>query len=136
MASNQKGSIARVVGASLIGTTIEWYDFFRFGSAVALVFNHLFFPPKRSADRHAAGVHHLRHRVPRPAVGGLVFGHFGDRIGRKKLLVLSLLLMGGSTCAMGLLPTYAAVGVAAPLLLSCCGWSRASRWEVSGVVRC
>ncbi|MEV0704552.1 MFS transporter [Saccharopolyspora sp. NPDC050389] len=113
-----RGSIARVVGASLIGTTIEWYDFFLYGSAAALVFNHLFFPEADpltgtllAFTTYAIGF------LARP-LGGLVFGHFGDRVGRKKLLVLSLLLMGGSTCAMGLLPTYAAVGVFAPVLLT------------------
>ena len=114
----QKTSIARIVTASLIGTTVEWYDFFLYGSAAALVFNHLFFP---AADpltgtllafaTFAIGF------IARP-IGGLVFGHYGDRVGRKKLLVLSLLLMGGSTVAMGLLPTYATIGVAAPLLLT------------------
>ncbi|WP_035306881.1 MFS transporter [Actinokineospora inagensis] len=108
----------RVVGASLIGTTIEWYDFFLYTSAAALVFNKLFFP---TADpltgtllaflTYAVGF------VARP-IGGLVFGHFGDRVGRKRLLVLSLLLMGGATFAMGLLPTYTAIGVGAPLLLT------------------
>jgi metabolite-proton symporter len=112
------GSIAKVVGASLIGTTIEWYDFFLYSSAAALVFNKLFFP---SADpltgtllsfaTYAIGF------LARP-LGGVVFGHFGDRVGRKKLLVVSLLMMGGATCAMGVLPTYAAVGAAAPVLLT------------------
>ena len=110
--------IKKVVGASLIGTTVEWYDFFLYGSAAALVFNKLFFP---TADpltgtllaftTYAIGF------LARP-LGGLVFGHYGDRLGRKKLLVLSLLLMGGATMLMGVLPTYAAVGVAAPLLLT------------------
>ncbi|MCI2422084.1 MHS family MFS transporter [Saccharopolyspora sp. K220] len=118
MASNRTGSIARVVGASLIGTTIEWYDFFLYGSAAALVFNQLFFPDADpltgtllAFTTYAIGF------LARP-LGGLVFGHFGDRVGRKKLLVLSLLLMGGSTCAMGVLPSYAAVGVLAPILLT------------------
>ncbi len=114
----QQKSIIRVVTASMIGTTVEWYDFFLYGSAAALVFNKLFFP---SADpltgtllafaSFAIGF------VARP-LGGLVFGHFGDRVGRKKLLVVSLLMMGGATVAMGLLPTYAGIGVAAPLLLT------------------
>nr|WP_026360103.1 MFS transporter [Amycolatopsis nigrescens] len=111
-------SIVKVVGASLIGTTVEWYDFFLYTSAAALVFNKLFFPNTDpltgtllSFTTYAIGF------LARP-LGGLVFGHFGDRIGRKKLLVLSLLLMGGSTFAMGLLPTYAAVGAVAPLLLT------------------
>ncbi|MEU1901392.1 MFS transporter [Nocardiopsis dassonvillei] len=114
----QKASFGRVVTASLIGTTIEWYDFFLYGSAAALVFNHVFFPESDplvgtmlAFTTYAVGF------VARP-LGGLVFGHFGDRIGRKQLLVISLLLMGGSTFAIGLLPTYAAIGVAAPLLLT------------------
>ncbi|QQQ78108.1 MHS family MFS transporter [Saccharothrix sp. 6-C] len=113
-----KKSFAKVVIASLIGTTIEWYDFFLYGSAAALVFNKLFFPTADPLNgtllaftTYAIGF------LARP-LGGLVFGHFGDKIGRKKLLVLSLLLMGGATFAMGLLPTYAAIGVAAPLLLT------------------
>ncbi len=110
--------IIKVVAASLIGTTIEWYDFFLYGAAAALVFNKLFFP---SVDpltgtllaftTYAIGF------LARP-LGGVVFGHFGDKIGRKKLLVLALLLMGGATFAMGLLPTYTTIGVAAPLLLT------------------
>ncbi|GAA0618034.1 MFS transporter [Kutzneria viridogrisea] len=111
-------NIGRIVAASLIGTTVEWYDFFLYGSASALVFNKLFFPTfdpltgtLLALTTYAIGF------VARP-VGGLVFGHFGDRVGRKTLLVLSLLLMGGATFAMGLLPTYASVGVAAPLLLT------------------
>ncbi|GAB2973988.1 MFS transporter [Saccharothrix stipae] len=113
-----KKSFAKVVIASLIGTTIEWYDFFLYGSAAALVFNKLFFPTADPLNgtllaftTYAIGF------LARP-LGGLVFGHFGDKIGRKKLLVLSLVLMGGATFAMGLLPTYAAIGVAAPLLLT------------------
>ncbi|KZB83296.1 MFS transporter [Amycolatopsis regifaucium] len=118
MTTQNRGSIAKVVSASLIGTTIEWYDFFLYTSAAALVFGKLFFPGNDPLTgtllaflTYAVGF------LARP-VGGLVFGHFGDRVGRKKLLVLSLLLMGGSTCAMGVLPTYAAVGVLAPILLT------------------
>ncbi|PRY30941.1 MFS transporter [Umezawaea tangerina] len=113
-----KKSIVKVVAASLIGTTIEWYDFFLYGSAAALVFNKLFFP---SVDpltgtllaftTYAIGF------LARP-LGGLVFGHFGDKIGRKRLLVLALVLMGGATFAMGLLPTYATIGIGAPILLT------------------
>lgn len=107
-----------MVTASLVGTTIEWYDFFLYGSAAALVFNRVFFPESEALigtmlafSTYAVGF------IARP-LGGLVFGHFGDRVGRKKLLVISLLMMGGATFAIGLLPTYAAVGVAAPLLLT------------------
>ncbi|MGC0333694.1 metabolite-proton symporter [Streptomyces sp. SAI-170] len=111
-------SLKRIVAASLIGTTIEWYDFFLYGSAAALVFNKLFFPDSDplvgtllSFLTYAVGF------AARP-LGALVFGHYGDRLGRKKLLVLSLLLMGGATFAIGLLPTHATVGTAAPVLLT------------------
>ncbi|MFF8616711.1 MFS transporter [Streptomyces sp. NPDC015350] len=113
-----RGGIGRIVAASLIGTTIEWYDFFLYGSAAALVFNTLFFP---SADPLVgtliAFVTYAIGFLARP-LGGIVFGHFGDKIGRKKLLVVSLLMMGGSTFAMGLLPTYETLGVGAPILLT------------------
>ncbi|WP_328971897.1 MFS transporter [Streptomyces sp. NBC_00239] len=111
-------NLKRVVAASLIGTTVEWYDFFLYGSAAALVFNKLFFPA--SDPLTGTLLSFLTYAVgfaARP-LGGVVFGHFGDRIGRKKLLVLSLLLMGGATFAMGLLPTHATVGAAAPVLLT------------------
>ncbi|WP_432162988.1 MFS transporter [Streptomyces tendae] len=111
-------NLKRIVAASLIGTTIEWYDFFLYGSAAALVFNELFFPDSDplvgtllSFLTYAVGF------AARP-VGALVFGHYGDRLGRKKLLVLSLLMMGGATFAIGLLPTHATVGTAAPVLLT------------------
>ncbi|MFD7656408.1 MFS transporter [Actinosynnema sp. NPDC059797] len=117
-AAPPKPGFAKVVTASLIGTTVEWYDFFLYGSAAALVFNKLFFPNSDpltgtllAFTTYAIGF------LARP-LGGLVFGHYGDKLGRKKLLVLSLLMMGGATFAMGLLPTYAAIGVAAPLLLT------------------
>ncbi|GAA2370043.1 MFS transporter [Nonomuraea africana] len=111
-------SIKKIVAASLIGTTIEWYDFFLYGSAAALVFNVLFFPDSDPLTgtllaflTYAVGF------VARP-LGGLVFGHFGDRLGRKTLLVISLLLMGVATFLIGCLPTHAAIGGAAPLLLT------------------
>ncbi|MFJ3496275.1 MFS transporter [Streptomyces sp. NPDC086091] len=112
------GKLRRIVAASLIGTTIEWYDFFLYGAAAALVFNKLFFPDSDplvgtllSFLTYAVGF------AARP-IGALVFGHYGDRLGRKKLLVLSLLLMGGATFAIGLLPTHATIGTAAPVLLT------------------
>jgi metabolite-proton symporter len=113
-----KPSFKKVVIGSMIGTTVEWYDFFLYGSAAALVFNKLFFPTANpltgtllAFSTYAIGF------LARP-LGGLVFGHFGDKLGRKKLLVLSLLLMGAATFAMGLLPTYATIGFVAPLLLT------------------
>jgi metabolite-proton symporter len=115
--AQSRAGFGRVVGASVIGTTVEWYDFFLYGSAAALVFPALFFPEQSafagtllSFGTYAVGF------FARP-IGALVFGHFGDRIGRKKLLVISLLMMGGATFAIGLLPTFGTVGVLAPVLL-------------------
>ncbi|MEV0165493.1 MFS transporter [Nonomuraea fuscirosea] len=111
-------SIKKIVAASLIGTTIEWYDFFLYGSAAALVFNKLFFPESDPLTgtllaflTYAVGF------VARP-LGGLVFGHFGDRIGRKTLLVVSLLTMGAATFLIGCLPTYETLGPSAALVLT------------------
>lgn len=109
--------IVKVVAASMLGTTVEWYDYFLYGVAAALVFPTVFFPNTDGAigtllslGTFAVGF------IARP-VGGLVFGHYGDKIGRKKLLVLSLLMMGLATFAIGLLPGYATIGVFAPILL-------------------
>jgi MFS transporter, MHS family, shikimate and dehydroshikimate transport protein len=110
-------SIKTVVAASFIGTTIEWYDFFLYGTAAALVFGDLFFPNSTplvgtllAFSTYAVGF------AARP-LGGIVFGHFGDRIGRKSMLVTSLLIMGTATFLIGLLPTYSSIGVLAPILL-------------------
>lgn len=111
------GSIRRVVIASFIGTTIEWYDFFLYGTAAALVFNKLFFPNiDPLAGTMAAFATYAVGFFARP-LGGIVFGHFGDRIGRKSMLVTTLMLMGVATVLIGLLPTYKSIGVAAPILL-------------------
>ena len=115
--AGQPSSIRRVIVASLIGTSLEWYDFFLYSSAAALVFNKVFFPKSDpltgtllAFTTAAVGF------VARP-VGGIVFGHYGDKVGRKNVLVVTLLVMGIATFLIGLLPTYAAIGVAAPLLL-------------------
>jgi metabolite-proton symporter len=115
MAEVQRSSLTRVIASSLIGTTIEWYDFFLYGSAAALVFNKLFFPSfdplvgtLLAFATYAVGF------VARP-LGGIVFGHFGDRIGRKKLLMWSLVMMGLATVLIGLVPGYATIGVWAPI---------------------
>ncbi|MFC0252076.1 MFS transporter [Massilia consociata] len=109
-----------VLFASLIGTTIEFYDFYIYATAAVLVFPRLFFP---AADPAAATLQSLATFAiaffARP-VGSAVFGHFGDRIGRKATLVAALLTMGISTVLIGLLPTYEAIGTAAPLLLALC----------------
>jgi metabolite-proton symporter len=112
-----RGAITKIAAASFVGTAIEWYDFFLYGTAAALVFNKLFFPKVDSLigallafGTFAVGF------LARP-VGGIVFGHFGDRLGRKAMLSLTLLIMGIATFAIGILPTYETIGVAAPLLL-------------------
>jgi metabolite-proton symporter len=110
-------SIRQVAIASFIGTTIEWYDFFLYGTASALIFGRLFFPnydpltgTLASFGTYAVGF------VARP-IGGLVCGHFGDRIGRKSMLIFTLLLMGVATALIGCLPTYNQIGIWAPALL-------------------
>jgi metabolite-proton symporter len=110
-------NIIRVVAASMAGTAVEWYDFFLYGVAAAVVFPAVFFPSNDPAvgTLLALGTFAIGF-VARP-LGGLVFGHYGDKIGRKKLLVISLVSMGAATFAIGLLPGYATIGIAAPLLL-------------------
>ncbi|MGH3655491.1 MAG: MFS transporter [Micromonosporaceae bacterium] len=109
--------IREIAGASLIGTVVEWYDFFLYGTMAALVFNSEFFPvvdpllgTMIAFATFAAGF------ITRP-LGGILFGHFGDRLGRKQMLVLTMMIMGGATFMMGLLPTYAQIGIWAPILL-------------------
>ena len=116
--SPSRQRIARVVTASLIGTTVEWYDFFLYGSAAALVFNKVFFPTADPLTGTLLAFATYAIGFGARPLGGLVFGHFGDRLGRKRLLVLSLLMMGGATFLMGLLPGYASIGIGAPLLLT------------------
>jgi metabolite-proton symporter len=113
-------SIVKVVFASLVGTAVEWYDFFLYGSAAALVFGALFFPDADpvNATLLAFGTYAVGFAA-RP-LGGIVFGHFGDRVGRKKMLIVALMMMGAATFAIGLLPTYASIGVMAPILLLVC----------------
>ncbi|MGE4069899.1 MAG: MFS transporter [Lysobacterales bacterium] len=113
-------STSRVLFASLIGTTIEFFDFYIYATAAVLVFPQLFFP---ASDPTSATLQSLATFAlaffARP-LGSALFGHFGDRIGRKATLVAALLTMGLSTVAIGLLPTYASIGVAAPILLALC----------------
>jgi MHS family shikimate/dehydroshikimate transporter-like MFS transporter len=115
--SAPKESVRRVALASMIGTSIEWYDFFIFGTASALVFGQLFFPTfSELAGTLAAFASFAVGFVARP-VGGLLFGHIGDRIGRKTTLVVTLTMMGVATFFIGLMPTYAVIGVWAPILV-------------------
>lgn len=113
----EKKQHRKVAMASLIGSAVEWYDYFIYGTYAALLFPKLFFPSMDPlAGTLAAFATYAVGFAARP-VGAAVFGHFGDRIGRKSMLVLSLLLMGGSTVAIGLLPTYESVGVWAAVML-------------------
>src|SRR5919107_22938 len=115
--AGQTTPVRQVAGASLLGTTIEWYDFFLYVTAVPLVFNQVFFPEFEPLVGTLLGYStNAVAFVARP-IGGAVFGHFGDRIGRKSMLIVTLLLMGIATFAIGCLPTYSQIGVAAPLIL-------------------
>jgi len=109
--------LRRVVLASLIGTTIEWYDFFLYGTAAALIFNKLFFPSfdPLTGTLLAFATYWVGY-LSRP-FGGILFGNLGDRRGRRYVLVMTLLIMGACTTLIGLLPTYEKVGVLAPILL-------------------
>lgn len=110
-------SIKHIVAASVLGTTVEWYDFLIYGTAAALVFNKLFFPnfdplvgTLAAFGSYAVGF------VARP-LGGAIFGHFGDKLGRKAMLTLTMIIMGAGTFLIGCLPTYDQVGILAPILL-------------------
>ena len=115
---NANSNMQKVALTSLAGTSIEWYDFFLYGAAAALIFPTAFFGEATPSTAlilslltFAAGF------IARP-IGGIIFGHYGDRVGRKKTLVLALILMGVSSTLIGLLPTYAMIGVTAPILLT------------------
>ncbi|MBC3840924.1 MHS family MFS transporter [Streptacidiphilus sp. 4-A2] len=110
--------LSRVVAASLVGTTIEWYDYFLYGSAAALVFGKVFFPESNPlTGTLLAFLTYAIGFAARP-IGALVFGHFGDRVGRKKLLITSLVMMGLSSALIGCVPGYADIGISAPVLLT------------------
>ena len=117
MSQHQTTAVRRVGLASLMGTTIEYYDFFIYGTAAALVFGQVFFP---SADPVTGTLLSFATYgvafVARP-LGGIVFGHFGDRVGRKTALVITLITMGVATVGAGLVPSYASIGIAAPIIL-------------------
>ena len=115
--SPQTSDIKKVAAASLIGTTIEWYDFFIFGTAAALVFPALFFPEQDPVTGTLLSFATFGVGFFARPVGGAVFGHFGDRIGRKSMLITTLTMMGLATFAIGIMPTYAQIGVMAPVLL-------------------
>lgn len=112
-------STARILAASMVGTAVEFYDFYIYATAASLVFGALFFPKASSSSQLLAAYATFAVAFIARPIGALLFGHFGDRVGRKSTLVASLLVMGGSTVAVGLLPTYESWGLWAPALL--CG---------------
>jgi len=118
-AASGGSSVNKVAIASSIGTAVEWYDFFLYGTASALIFGRLFFPTfdPLTGTMAALGTYAVGFAA-RP-IGGIVCGHFGDRVGRKSMLVITLLIMGIGTFLIGLLPTYDQVGIWAPVLLVC-----------------
>lgn len=114
---SRMSQIQKVALASGVGTTVEWYDFFIYGTAAGLVFNKIFFPDfDPLVGTLLAFATFSAAFVARP-LGGIIFGHFGDRIGRKSMLIITLTLMGLTTLAIGLLPTYQTIGMAAPIML-------------------
>ncbi|WP_158628582.1 MFS transporter [Saccharopolyspora rhizosphaerae] len=114
----ERRELRRVVTSSVVGTALEWYDFFIYGFAVTLVFNKLFFPTGDPAVGTIAGFATFGVGFAIRPLGGFLFGHLGDRVGRRATLVLTTLVMGVSTGLIGLLPTYATIGVWAPVLLT------------------
>jgi MFS transporter, MHS family, shikimate and dehydroshikimate transport protein len=116
-AADRTSSMRLVLWASIIGTTVEWYDFLIYGTAAALVFNKLFFPGFDPATGTLAAFGTYAAGFAARPLGGIVFGHFGDRLGRKTMLMTTLLIMGCGTFLIGCLPTYTAIGIWAPLSL-------------------
>jgi MFS family permease len=128
-------SAPRLATASLVGTTLEWYDFTIYNTLAALIFNRLFFPSfdplmgtLLAFSTYAVGY------VARP-FGGAIFGHLGDKLGRRAVLVITLICMGGTSALIGLLPTYATVGVASAFALVLLRFVQESRSEASGLER-
>ncbi|MDG4664645.1 MFS transporter [Mycobacterium sp. 236(2023)] len=123
----------RIVTASMVGTTIEFYDFYIYATAAVSVFPHLFFPKSDSTTALLASLATFGLAFVARPLGSILFGHFGDRAGRKTTLVASLLLMGIATFAIGLLPTYSQVGILAPALLAlmrfCQGLALGGEWS-------
>jgi len=120
VASFDKANLRRVTISTILGSVIEWYDFFLYGVVAGLFFNKLYFP---SVDPRLGTILAFATFaigfVARP-LGGIIFGHFGDKLGRKKMLILTLQIMGVSTVAIGFIPTYAQIGIFAPMLLIFC----------------
>ncbi|GAB2464959.1 MFS transporter [Streptosporangium sandarakinum] len=117
MDTDRRQAARRVSWAAFIGTTIEWYDFFLYGTAAALIFNKQFFPAMDPVAGSIAAFGTMTVGFLARPLGGVIFGHFGDRIGRRNTLVVSLMIMGLGTTLIGLLPTYSSIGIWAAVLL-------------------
>src|SRR5687767_4681218 len=120
MSAPRANSPRQVLFASLVGTTIEFFDFYIYGTAAVLVFPALYFPASDPATATLASLATFGIAFLARPIGSALFGHFGDRVGRKTTLVAALLTTGVSTVAIGALPTYASIGIAAPVLLALC----------------
>lgn len=134
-ASTPVNSRGKVIVASLVGTAIEFFDFYIYATAAVIVFPHIFFP---QGDPTTATLQSLATFavafVARP-IGSALFGHFGDRVGRKVTLVASLLTMGISTVLIGLLPSYETIGIFAPILLALARFGQAWGWVANGAAQ-
>ena len=115
--SRRISKLRRVVVGATVGTALEWYDFFIYGTAAALRVRRPLLLRRRPGRRHADRLRDVRRRLRRPPFGGILFGHLGDRIGRRETLIITTLVMGLSTGLIGLLPTYESIGIWAPILL-------------------
>jgi MHS family shikimate/dehydroshikimate transporter-like MFS transporter len=117
MSKQDEKAIRKVVISALVGASLEWYDFFLYGVVAGIVFNKLYFPASDpTVSTMLAYATFAVGFVTRP-LGGVIFGHFGDKLGRKSMLVITLMIMGVATFLIGLIPTYAQIGIGAPLLL-------------------
>ncbi|HEY4420199.1 MAG TPA: MFS transporter [Pseudonocardia sp.] len=114
------GQSRRAAIGSLVGTTLEWYDFFIYGTTAALVFGKVFFPTQEGVVGTLAAFATFAVGFLARPFGSILFGHFGDRLGRRKVLITTLMIMGGATILIGCIPSYAAIGVWAPVLLTLC----------------
>ncbi len=117
ISKTEKQTLRRVIWAGLVGSVLEWYDFFLYGFTAALVFGHVFFPVYSPLGAILASFAAMAVGFVARPLGGVLFGHFGDRLGRKASLITTLTLMGGSTFLIGCLPSYETIGVTAPMLL-------------------
>ena len=129
-------SMRTVIAASAIGTTIEWYDFLIYATAASLVLNKLFFPTEDPLVGKLISISTIGVGFFARPIGAIALSHFGDRLGRKSMLILTLVSMGVATTLIGVLSMFASIGIAAPRMLGACRWFRGLLSEGSGAARC